>query len=411
MKEIVVNGGVALSGEILVSGSKNAALPIIFASIITRGVSRLDNVADIGDVRVALGILTELGAVVIRSGSTVYIDTTSLEYKEISSESLSKIRASTYLIGASLVRFGRCAVHSPGGCNFCKRPIDLHLYAAESLGARVSDGYILADTLRGGKIHFRTASVGATANALIMASGIDGVTEIYNYAREPHITALSRFLISAGASIFFDDTKITVRGGNLSGGRIEIIGDMIEAGTYLAAGLISGGEVSVRGVDARDMSAYLSFLRALGCETSADSVSISAKRGEHFRAVNVVADPYPAFPTDLAPIAAPLIACLSRGSVTDNVWRERFGYLDTLYRFGLRFSRTGERADIYHSGLYAAHVRAPDLRGGAACLLAALCAEGESVISDAEIILRGYENIDKKLRSLGADIKIRNSNA
>ena len=409
MKEFLVRGGAALSGSVLVGGSKNAVLPIIFATLITRGVSRLDNVPNIGDVRVALRIINELGARVIRTGSTLYIDTENLEYKEISETTLSRIRASTYLIGASLVRFGRCKISRPGGCNFSDRPIDLHIYAAECLGAVREDTDIVAHKLHGGVVRLRTASVGATANALIMAAGAYGVSEIYNYAKEPHVMALARFLASAGASIFIDDEKITVRGGSLSGGNIRIIGDMIEAGTYLAAGVITGGKVTVRGVDARDMSAFLSFLTALGCEVSITNDGISAARGELHRAVTLTADPYPAFATDLAPVAAPLIASLSRGEIYDNVWRERFGYLSELSRFGLRASRVDGGAVIHHSLLHRASSKAPDLRGGAACLLCALCAEGESRVASADIILRGYENIDKKLRALGADVIIKHS--
>ncbi len=409
MKEIVINGGGELSGSVTVAGSKNAALPIIFATLITRGVSRLDNVPNIGDVRVALRIISELGARVFRSGSTLYIDTERLEYKEISDLMLSKIRASTYLIGSSLVRFGRAKISRGGGCNFSDRPIDLHIYAAECLGAQRDGDYLTANHLHGGEIRLRTASVGATANALIMAAGIDAVTEIYNYAKEPHVKALAYFLASAGASIFIDDEKITVRGGALSGGSASIIGDMIEAGTYLASGIITGGEVTVSGVDVRDMSAFLSFLTALGCNVNITKDKISASRGNLHSEVRVSAEPYPAFPTDLAPIAAPLIAVLSRGEIYDSVWCERFGYLSELSRFGLRSSRIDGGALIHYSSLHAARVKAPDLRGGAACILSALNAKGESRVGAFELVLRGYENIDKKLRALGADIKIINS--
>ena len=408
MKEIYINGGKALYGTVRVGGSKNAALPIIFATLVTRGVSRLDNVPDIGDVRVALRIISELGARVIRTGSTLYIDTESLEYKEISQNLLSRIRASSYLIGASLSRFGKYKISRPGGCNFSDRPIDLHIYAAECFGARLDGDMISAPRLTSAEVRLRLASVGATANALIMASAVDGVSEIYNFAKEPHVMALARFLASAGASIFIDDEKITVRGGSLGGGYSRIIGDMIEAGTYLAAGLVTDGEVTVSGVDVSDMRAFLSFLTAIGARVEVDNGKITVTRGALHRAVTVVADPYPAFATDLAPIAAPVIASLSRGTIYDNVWRERFGYLSELSRFGLLSSRSDNSALIHHSLLRGARASAPDLRGGAACVLCALAAEGQSVIENAEMLLRGYEGIDKKLRAIGADIKILN---
>lgn len=409
MKQIRIRGGTPLFGEVCVSGSKNAALPIIFATIACKGKHRLDNVPDIGDVDTALRIIEQLGAKIIRSGTTLYIDTIELTYREPDESLTSRIRASSYLLGAMLARFGRCRLTATGGCNFSHRPIDLHIYAARTLGASVTEDTLYApDGLRPSVLRFPVASVGATANALIMAASADGVSEIYNYAREPHITALSSFLVSAGASIFFDDEKITVRGGSLSGGSAVMIGDMIEAGTYLAAGIITGGEVTVRGADSRELSSFVELLTALGCTVDCDTDTIRARALRGPDSVTVEAMPYPAFPTDLQPIAAPLIARLGCGMIIDRVWRERFGYLAALADFGVRYRSGDGCAEIYRSELHSARVTAPDLRGGAACLLCALAAEGESTINNAEIILRGYDSLDKKLRHIGAAVDIEN---
>lgn len=406
MKKILVHGGTPLFGEVDISGSKNAALPIIFATLICDGVSYLTNVPDIGDVDSAIDIMKSFGAVVERRGSSLTVDTRHVFYTVPSSEQMSKLRASSYIIGASLSRFGRAPVPSVGGCNFCYRPIDMHVYAAECLGASRDGGVLVCDNLRGGEIRFSRPSVGATANALLMSASANGVTKIYGYAREPHINALIDFLLSAGADIEISDECITVTGTRLHGGCVRIIGDMIEAGTYLAAGVITGGEVLVRGVGRTEMSAFIEFLMRLGCQVRYDGDAIVAGVGDPADFVAVTADPYPAYPTDLAPIAAPLIARYSRGCITDNVWRDRFGYLHTLSRFGVRYSAFGGRALIFPSEICSASVDAPDLRGGAACILCALCASGQSDIGSAQIIFRGYENIEKKLRAIGARIEI-----
>ena len=408
MKKITIHGGVPLFGEVDVSGSKNAALPIIFATLICDGVSHVTNVPDIGDVDAAIDIIRSFGALVERDGSELTVDTRRVFYAVPSSEQMAKIRASSYLIGASLSRFGRAPVPPVGGCNFCYRPIDMHIYAAECLGARRVEDELVCECLHGCDIHFALPSVGATANALLMSAAARGVTKIYGYAREPHINALIDFLTCAGADISVTDECITVVGTHLHGGTVRIIGDMIEAGTYLAAGIITGGEVRLRGIEHIQLEAFSDFLSRLGCEVIYDSDGISARRFRSPDFVSVTADPYPAFPTDLAPIAAPLIARYLRGCIRDNVWRDRFGYLRTLADFGVMFSHHEGYALLWPSRMHSASVDAPDLRGGAACILCALCAEGKSEISSADIIFRGYENIEKKLRALGARIEIAN---
>ncbi|MBO5908137.1 MAG: UDP-N-acetylglucosamine 1-carboxyvinyltransferase [Clostridia bacterium] len=406
MKTITVNGGRPLFGSVFAQGSKNAALPIIFATLITRGVSEVRHLPDIGDVRCALDIIRELGARVTSYGSVAYIDTRSLSFCEPSAEKISKIRASTYLLGSMLSRFGRCRLSAFGGCAFSDRPIDMHIDACLAFGGRIVGNEIITDRLHPADISFKKASVGATINALILAAATDGVSTVRGHAREPHVHALIDFLRSAGAEIKISDELITVRGGELKGGNIAIIGDMIEAGSYLTAGLITGGRVSVIGADREDLSSYLALARELGCEVFERGSIISARATELCRRVSIVAEPYPAFATDLQPIIAPLLAVMSGGEICDRVWTGRYGYLKTLSSFGLSSRIEDGRAIIESSELQPACVVAEDLRGGMAALLCGLCAKGESRIENAEQILRGYENLVYKLRSLGADVSI-----
>ena len=404
MKKIVVRGNKSLSGCVSVGGSKNAALPIIFASIITHGVSVIENVPNIGDVSVAIELIESLGARVRREGSTLYIDTRELSYREPDASLMSKIRASTYLLGAMLSRFGVFRATEFGGCNFSLRPIDMHINAAISFGAAYRDGVLTADRLVGCEINFMKVSVGATVNAIIMSSAAEGTTVIFRAAREPHITSLIEYLNSAGARISQTDDKVVVRGGKLSGGRVRIIGDMIEAGTYLSAALATRGDITVSDFSPAEISPFLMMLTELGAVLSVSERSVTLSSGRNSRFISVRANPYPDFPTDLQPIAAPLMASRLGGVIIDNVWQSRFGYLDTLSAFGVKSYHKDGFALINKSKIKRASVSAPDLRGGAASVICALIAEGESVISDAEIIYRGYDSLEEKLRNLGANI-------
>ncbi len=406
MKTIVVNGGAALTGRISVSGSKNAALPILFACIMTRGINEIENLPDIGDVNITLEILRSLGAEITRQGATAYINTENLEYRAPDSRLISKIRASTYLLGACLCRFGRCEIGSFGGCSFSARPIDMHLDACRALGAEVGDGLITVPYLTCGEIHFAKKSVGATVNAILLASGAYGKTTVTGCAEEPHIDALIEFLISCGGKITRIGDRLEIEGGELHGGKCRIFGDMIEAGSYLAAGIITGGRLTVDKCPTEQMDAVLDALRQLGLSLSSDGDSITAYPVSAGSPCHIIASPYPGFPTDLQPIFAVLLARLAGGSICDTVWRERFGYLDALRSFGIASKVRDNTALVSKSSFKAAEAVSPDLRGGMACLLSALGAEGQSKIHSAEIILRGYENLTEKFSALGADIKI-----
>ena len=410
MKKITVLGGSPLNGEITVSGSKNAALPIIFSCILTKGVSEIENLPDIGDVRSALSILREMGAAVRRSGDVTYIDTSSLTYVTPSERLVSSIRASTYLLGSCLSRFGRCDLMPFGGCAFASRPIDLHLSACKSFGAQLRRGSLASDGLCGANIDLSLPSVGATVNAILLAASAKGESRIGGCAVEPHIDALIAFLNSCGADIKRQDREIFVKGRRLHGGKIRVIGDYVEAGSYLVASLILGGDLSVRGCPTEDMSAVLDALRLLGAEIDIRGDCIRARLEGKSRRFKITAEPYPGFPTDLQPIFAPLMARFSGGEIEDTVWPTRFGYLKTLSSFGVDSAVFGSRAIVYPSRPRPAVCTAPDLRGGFSCLMLALLAEGESVISSADIILRGYADLEKKLSSAGARIKIEKTN-
>ena len=406
MKRFIVNGARPLVGEVTVSGSKNAALPILFSTLATRGISKIKNVPDIGDVRIALNILRTMGARITRRLSDLTVDTREVSYARPSESDTSQIRASTYLIGACLSGFGASEILSFGGCNFAKRPIDLHLYAAECFGASVEERVVKCRELLGAEVRFSKRSVGATVNALIMASRAKGRSKIYNYAEEPHILDLIEFLRSAGAKIELFPEYILIEGADLCGGEVTVGADMIEAGTYAAFALATCGDVLIKGISEREMSSVISVIRSSGGSafTTADGIRI---RGEAKRSFELEAKPYPGFPTDLQPLFSTLMAYGMGGAYTDTVFPERFSHLSVLSPFGVGFYKVMDRIIVPRIKIrLTATVTAPDLRGGAAGLLAALATGGESRILAAERILRGYERPQEKLSALGANIRL-----
>lgn len=406
MKKIIVSGGKPLVGNITVSGSKNAALPIIFSCILTNGVNEIENLPDIGDTRAAISILRELGAIIESKGDFTYIDTRNLVYRRPSENLVASIRASTYLIGSCLSRFCVCPLMEFGGCNFSLRPIDMHLDACVSFGGKIYENEIRADRLIGCEICFRKPSVGATVNSILLAVSSEGDSVIKGCAIEPHIDCLIAFLNSAGASIRRVNNIICVSGRELHGGKIKIIGDMIEAGSYLALGIMTNGNVTATNCPVSDMQSIFTALTSLGGRFVVEEERATAYLGEKGAYLSLVAEPYPGFPTDLQPIVAPLMASLSGGEICDKVWSDRFGYLDSLSGFGI-FSKTEQgNKKIQPSNIHSGNAKAPDLRGGFACLMCALFANGNSVIESAETILRGYGNLEDKLHALGADIDI-----
>ncbi len=411
---IIINGGNRLLGEVYIDGMKNAALPIIFATVLTKSKCVIENLPDVSDVAISLEILRSLGASIRPlSSTTVEIDTSMLEYKEAPRDLVGKMRASTYLVGAELGRFGKARVGLPGGCDFGLRPIDLHIKGFEALGARVSveKEYINAsadDGLIGNMIYFDVASVGATVNVMLAAVLADGMTIIDNAAREPHIVDLANFFNTCGANITGAGTSvIKIRGvKELHGCTYTIIPDMIEAGTFMVAVAATGGSVTIRNIIPKHMETVSTKLSEMGLDIEEYDDSITVTSNGRTRGVTIKTLPYPGFPTDMHPqFAAALCFSETPGFISEGIWATRFKYTEELIRMGANIHLSGNTATITGvDRLTGAHLKAVDLRGGAAVLIAALGAEGESEITGIEIIERGYSDIVGKFKALGADI-------
>jgi len=418
MKRFIVNGGKKLNGTVPVSGMKNAALPIIYACLAVNGVCTIENLPVVDDVTVSFEILKHVGVkITMQSPTCAVIDATNVSLATIPPELCSKIRASYYLLGAELSRFSRAHVGYPGGCNFCTRPIDLHEKAFRALGATVTEteepASVQVDAHNGltaNNIYFDTTSVGATVNAIIASVYAKGTTIINNAAREPHIVDLANFLNSCGANISGAGTEvIKIRGvDSLHGGTYAIIPDMIEAGTYMIAAAATKGDLIINNVIPRHLEATSRKLIEMGVivEEGDDYVRVSSS-GE-LKKTRVKTDFYPGFPTDMNPQFCVLL-CLAEGHsiITESVMNYRFKYTDELVRMGARISVQGRDAHIDGiDAFHPANVRAVDLRAGAAMVIAALSANGKTIIEDIYHIQRGYEDMVGKLRSVGADIKI-----
>ena len=418
-KKIVIQGGSRLYGDVMISGMKNAALPILFATIPVRGEVVLENIPPVSDITTSLEILSEMGAEVrMLTRTSVRIDTTYIKQGTAPLSLTSRLRGSTYLLGAELARFGKASAGWPGGCNFGGvRPLNLHFKGFEALGAKDSmkDGCILLDApdgLHGNSVFFDVASVGATVNVMLAAVLAEGVTIINNAAREPHIVDLANFLNTCGANIMGAGTSvIKIRGvKELHGCTYAIIPDMIEAGTYMVAAAATGGRVLVRSVIPKHIETVTAKLMEMGVSVVEEDDSVLVESTGELRSVNIRTLPYPGFPTDMHPQFAPLL-CIADGisSVQENIWESRFRYIDELYKMGAfdKISLDGRTATfIGGCKLCGASVAAMDLRAGAALVIAGLAAEGKTEISGVEYIERGYYDLVNKLRTLGAHISV-----
>jgi len=412
----LIQGGTPLHGEVEVSGAKNAAVAIIPAALMVDGVCTLENLPQISDVDMLLTILQHLGAKVrYLDKSTVEIDCTHVHFQDAPFDLMRKIRASYYLIGAMLGRFGTAKTTMPGGCNFGVRPIDQHIKGITALGAAfvVEDGFIYANApeggLRGAKVYLDKVSVGATMNIMLAACQAKGKTVIENAAREPHIVDLANFLNSMGADVRGAGTDTIKINGveKLHGGTYTIIPDQIEAGTFMVAAAATGGEVLVKNVIPRHLECISAKLRETGCvvEEYGDAVLVQGPR--QLTSTNIKTQPYPGFPTDMQPLMGVLL-CLAKGTgvITEGIYDNRFKYMDELRRMGAEVQVDGKTAVIVGvRGFTGANVRACDLRAGAAVVVAGLCAQGQTLVEDVHYIERGYEDFVGKLSGLGADIR------
>ena len=417
MKKYIVKGGKPLQGEVPISGAKNAAVAILPATLLVDGVCRIENVPDISDVRLLLEILNNMGAKIRRlSRNTLEIDCSHVRNATAPIELVRRIRASYYLIGAELGRFGHARVAMPGGCNFGVRPIDQHIKGFEAMGANVEQegGYVCADAptegLGGGHVYLDIVSVGATMNILLAAVLCGGMTVIENCAKEPHIVDLANFLNAMGAKVSGAGTDvIKVRGvKRLGGGTYTIIPDQIEAGTYMAATAAVGGEVLIKNVIPKHLDCITAKLREMGVTVEEYGESVLVRSTGRLRRANVKTQPYPGFPTDMQPqIGVALSVAEGTSVITEGVWDHRYKYINELRKMGAAVTVDGRVAVVEGvETLRGASVDACDLRAGAAMVIAGLCAKGVTLVEDIQFIERGYENFVGKLRLLGADIRI-----
>ena len=414
MEIFVVEGGKTLEGSITVGGAKNAAVAIIPAAILSGDICRIENLPAISDVSVISQILIQLGAKVTQiSKSVIEIDSRNVNCSQVSQELAKNMRASYYMLGALLGRFNRAKVPMPGGCYFGVRPIDQHLKGFEALGAKtgLANGVIslTADQgLKGARIALDVVSVGATINLMLAAVRAEGLTVIERAAREPHIVDLANFLNSMGADVRGAGTDvIKIRGvSQMHGATYSIIPDQIEAGTYMIAAAATGGDVTINNIIPKHMESISRKLMEMGAEIYEYDDAIRVTRSGSLKACNVTTMPHPGFPTDMQPqMAVAMSIANGTSSITEGVWENRFQYVDQLRRLGVKATVQGRVATFDGvEKLTGNHVMATDLRGGAAMVIAALIAEGETSIREIYHIERGYEQLIDKLVGVGACI-------
>ena len=415
MEKYVIRGGNHLCGEVEISGAKNAAVAILPATVLIDGVCRVDNIPSISDVSTTLKILKSLGSQIrYINKNTIEIDNSTLQFHTVPHDLARHMRASYYFIGSLLGRFGIARVSMPGGCNFGVRPIDQHLKAFTALGASVSpmeNGMIevVADRLVGNSIYLDVVSVGATVNAILSAVLARGTTIIENAAKEPHIVDLANFLNSAGADIRGAGTDVIKVFGveRLHSTHYSIIPDQIEAGTYMVASAATGGDVLVKNVIPKHLESITAKLQEMGVVVEEYDDAIRVTRPNRLIHCNIKTMPHPGFPTDMQPPVAVLLSMADGTSIiTESVWENRFRYIDELRRMGVQAQVDGKVA-VFQGVEYltAAPVKATDLRGGIAMVIAGLAARGVTEVEEIHHIERGYENLVEKLANLGADIR------
>ena len=415
MEQYAIKGGNPLVGEVEIGGAKNAALGILAAAIMTDDTCMVENIPDVRDTNVMLQAIESIGASVNRKDRhTCEISGRNIVDHTIDNDYIKKIRASYYLLGALLGKYKKARVSLPGGCNIGLRPIDQHIKGFKALGAtvRIEHGMIVAeaDSLKGAHIYLDVVSVGATINIMLAAVMAEGTTIIENAAKEPHVVDVANFLNTMGGSIKGAGTDvIRIKGvPRLHGTNYMIIPDQIEAGTFMFAAAVTKGDVTVKNVIPKHLESISAKLSELGCqvEESDDAVRVVATRQLNHTHVKTL--PYPGFPTDMQPQITVALG-LSKGTsiVTESIFENRFKYVDELTRMGANIKVEGNTAIIDGVGKYTgASISAPDLRAGAALVIAALAAEGVTVIDDINFIQRGYEDFHLKLQSLGGIIEI-----
>ena len=413
MDKLVIQGGQTLNGVVRIGGAKNASLALMPAALLASGTSRFGNTPELRDVRTMANLLSSMGMSITLNNHLLTLDTIGVHSQEAPYEHVKKMRASIYVLGPLVARYGHARVSLPGGCAWGPRPVDLHLEGIRKLGASVEmdRGYIeaRADRLVGARINFDVSSVGATGNVLMAAVLARGTTCIENAAIEPEITALARFLVAMGARIEgIGTSKLEIEGVNdLHPADVETIPDRIEAGTYLIAGALAGGTVTVDGVIPDHLTALLSKLESAGCRLDVGTASVTIHAPDRLNSVDVTAAVYPGFPTDMQAQWTALMAIAGGTSlVTDTIYFDRFKHVPELVRLGADIEVKDNAAIVRGvATLAGAKVMSTDLRASASLILAGLVAEGTTEVLRVYHIDRGYETIEKKLGALGASIE------
>lgn len=413
MSHYVVRGGQALRGEIPISGAKNSVLPILAATLLNGGRNVLHNCPDLRDVRSAIRILEHLGCKVIREGDTVTVDSAVVDRWDVPHELMREMRSSVIFLGPVLARCGKARLSLPGGCEIGQRPIDLHLSALRKLGVSIREqgGDILceASDLHGRDVILSFPSVGATENTMLTATACPGVTRVINAAREPEIADLQLFLQKAGATVQGGGESVITLTGETPRRDVEhtILPDRIETATFLCAAAACGGEVTLTNTEPEHVGTVIQCLLEAGCHIARAGRTITLRAESPLSGMSTVRTmPYPGFPTDAQ---APLMAAACTGAGTtlfiETIFENRFRHVSELARMGADIRVSGRTALVTGKPLRGARVRSTDLRGGAAMVVAALAARGESIIEDLNHIDRGYEGLEQKLTALGADIR------
>ncbi len=414
MSKLIINGGNRLFGKVKIHGAKNSVLPILAATVLCRGTSVIHNCPDLSDVDASINILRHLGCKCSFKNNTVIVDTNTLKCSRIPDKLMLKMRSSVIFLGAILGKCKSATISSPGGCELGPRPIDLHIEALKRLGAVVSESHGLIELnapngLHGAEINLSFASVGATENIILAAATASGITVIHNAAKEPEICDLADFLNASGAKIYGCGTDtITIYGVDaLKCCDHTVIPDRIAAATYMAAAAITGGHITLIDVIPSHLTAIKSVFEEAGCEIKYNNKSLVLKSPQKLSRVSTVRTVvYPGFPTDAGPLVLAMLSKAEGTSViVENIFENRFRYVDELKRLGAKIKIEGRVAVVEGvDSLSAASCRCTDLRGGAALVVAALAAKGTTVISDIGHIKRGYEKIAQRLSMLGADI-------
>lgn len=414
MSSYIIEGDRRLEGEVTVSGSKNASLPIIAATILNPGTTKLYNVPNIHDTQITLEILKFLGCKIKKNNGKIEVNSKNITKKEIPEHLMNKMRSTVILAGAILGRFKEAKFSYPGGCDIGARPIDLHLSAFKKLGINITEdsGFITCkcDKIIGANIDLDFPSVGATENIILASIHAEGTTTITNAAMEPEIEDLAKCLNKMGAKIEGAGTNVVKITGvaKLKDISYTIMQDRIEAGTLLCAGAITGGEICINYKTPEHITPIINKLEEMGCKVEFKKGKINLRAPKKLKAVDIKTMPYPGFPTDMQSIfASTLTIAKGTSMIIENIFENRYRYVSELQKMGAKITTEGKTAVIKGvRKLSGAKVKSTDLRGGASLVLAGLIAKGTTTVTNIEYILRGYENLDEKLRKLGAKITI-----